>query len=77
MIKIYTATQGSKVYIDGYNNGFWGAIGSGGVRETKTDKEGWAYLNFDDFGSSFRGKIVVNGRIIHQGTIDSNGTYRG
>jgi hypothetical protein len=38
MIQIYTGRQGSKVYISAKWNGFLGAIGSGGVRETKTDK---------------------------------------
>lgn len=71
MVTIEVGKPGVKVYV----NASLGFFGTGGVREAITDSDGNAYINFDDFGSTFSGKIYVSGRLIHEGKIESDGLY--
>ena len=71
MVTIAVGKSGVKVYIDA-SLGFWGA---GGVRAGITDSKGNAYIDFDDFGSKFSGKIYVAGEKIYEGEIQAEGVY--
>lgn len=71
MITIEVGRKGIKVYI----SASLGFFGTGGVREAITDSQGNAYIDFDDFGSSFNGEVFVAGKSIYKGKIDADGIY--
>ena len=71
MITVEVGKSGVKVYISA-GTGF---LGTGGVREAITDSKGDAYINFDDYDSTFNGEIFVAGKSIYKGRIDANGIY--
>lgn len=61
--------------VDTYIAASVGFLHGGGVRSAKSDSSGNAYIDFDDFGEEFKGKIVVNGDTIYEGYIHTNGSY--
>lgn len=71
MVTVEVGKSGVKVWI----SASLGFFGTGGVRDSVTDSNGDAYIDFDDFGSSFDGEIFVAGNSIYKGMIDANGTY--
>lgn len=71
MITIEVGRAGIKVYISA-STGF---LGTGGVREAITDSKGNAYINFDDYGSTFNGEVFVAGNSIYKGRINVNDIY--
>lgn len=76
MITVKVGKPGVSVYITASVGGFFGSLGAGGVRSTRTDSSGNAYINFDDYSPKFEGTIVVEGTTIYKGSIDAHGTYR-
>jgi hypothetical protein len=71
MITICVGRSGVKTSVSA-STGFFGG---GGIRFAESDSSGNAYIDFDDYGPSFSGEICVNGKAIHKGSINSNGTY--
>lgn len=71
MIRVYVGERGKKVYIQGY----LGFMGTGGVRTAYSEKDGYAYINFDDYGPSFEGEVYINGRRTYKGRIGINDSF--
>ncbi len=73
MVKIKLSNGRKDIRIGIY--GYFGFLETRGYRHRTTDSNGLACIDFDDYGSVFHGEILVEGKIVYQGDIDSNGYY--